>query len=174
MKTDAERDKERYKEIVLKYNCIVKGELKSGARGRGVFATENIEEGEMVMEIPVEHCIWNTLNQEELGISTSGPDVTEEEKKKLAWASELKLTAELMSLLHKAAYEGSGFWAEYWWLLPAPDTKELPSNFPRGLLEQLSVSRADITAQASLPVSLISFLVPGYTPRPCLLRTTRP
>ena len=94
----------------------------------------------MAMEIPIEHCLFHKLDPSELGIKMSGPEVTEDDKKRLAWASELKLTSELMALLQNAAYEGSGFWAEYWWLLPAPDTKDLPSNFPRGLLEQLSVS----------------------------------
>ena len=54
----------------------------------------------MALSVPVNLCLFHKLRADEAGVSLSpGMPLTDEEKMKLAWASEMWITVELMKLL---------------------------------------------------------------------------
>ncbi|EKX33039.1 hypothetical protein GUITHDRAFT_120775 [Guillardia theta CCMP2712] len=109
-KSDEERTKERFHEILSKYPLEVYADLDSGMRGRGLFANRSFKAG----------------------------NISDLDKKRIAWTSEIALTGKLMEVLEKAAFDGTGFWSEYWWLFPTTDSKEIPSNLTRAMLEEFA------------------------------------
>jgi hypothetical protein len=139
MADEEARNLERFREILSKYpDVLCDADLASGDRGRGLFATSAVRAGEPVVRVPLKRCIFNQIDLKQLleGTEYTLP-LSEKEKSRISWNSEITLTGKLMEVLEQSAFDGTGFWAEYWWLLPNPNTKEIPCNLPRAALEEI-------------------------------------
>uniref|UniRef100_A0A7S4KTB5 SET domain-containing protein n=1 Tax=Guillardia theta TaxID=55529 RepID=A0A7S4KTB5_GUITH len=143
-KSDEERTKERFHEILSKYPLEVYADLDSGMRGRGLFANRSFKAGDVTVAVPLEFCIFHEIDLEDVKyedgqvVIDAAGNISDLDKKRIAWTSEIALTGKLMEVLEKAAFDGTGFWSEYWWLFPTTDSKEIPSNLTRAMLEEFA------------------------------------
>jgi hypothetical protein len=104
-----------------------------------------VREGEAVVKIPLDRCIFNEIDiKQVINDKKYQLPLSEADKGSMVWNSEITLTGKLMEVLEQSAYDGVGFWAEYWWLLPNPNTQEIPTNLPRACLEDLMTIDADL------------------------------
>ena len=106
--------------------------LGFGEFGRGLFADSDLEQGALVLEVPLDLCIIRQLDASEANIKIEG-EMTVTNRKQLCWILEFFLTAELLQAL---AETGEEFWPKYKSFLPQPD-----SPFPLLLSQVLPVYR---------------------------------
>lgn len=102
--------------LAEQYSIICKADLKTGALGRGLFAQQAFEQGEVVLSVPMDVCIIRQLDaqdamaspdektekKEEVGGvvgEESSPELTETHRKSMLWVVELFLSAELLASL---------------------------------------------------------------------------
>ena len=105
MADDEARTLERYREILGKYpDVLCDADLCTGQRGRGLFATRNVKEGEAVVRVPLKRCIFNEINLRKLGCTMP---MSEGEKGRVSWNSEITLTGKLMEVLEQSAFDGT-------------------------------------------------------------------
>lgn len=100
-----------------------------------MFASVAVQKGQACLVVPTQLCLFHEVDAQE-GAPQEGRAAGDTQSR-VAWVSEMRLTKEFMELLHNAALDGNGFWAEYWWLLPNVDCK-IPCNIPRSAVEDLS------------------------------------
>ena len=115
MADEEARNLERFREILSKYpDVLCDADLASGDRGRGLFATSAVRAGEPVVRVPLKRCIFNQIDLKQLleGTEYTLP-LSEKEKSRISWNSEITLTGKLMEVLEQSAFDGTGFWAEY-------------------------------------------------------------
>ena len=61
--------------------------------------------GDVALSVPVEYCLFHKLRADDAGVHLKDGEMpTNEDKMKLAWASEMWITVELMKLLGKFAF----------------------------------------------------------------------
>jgi hypothetical protein len=101
------RNLERYREILSKYSDVLcDADLYAGERGRGLFATRTVKEGESVVVVPLERCIFNEINLSKMKLECTMP-MSEAEKSRVSWNSEITLTGKLMEVLEQSAFDGT-------------------------------------------------------------------
>ena len=128
----------RFASLLKAYGIQTEAKIGYGDRGRGLFSTTHIRAGDPALSVPMQLCLFHRMNAKDSGVQLDNHPsgaLTDEDRKRLTWASEMWLTVELMKLLEEAAGVGQGFWCEYWWILPPPSCR-LPINLPRSALEQ--------------------------------------
>ena len=107
MSDEEARNLERYREILSKYSDVMcDADLYAGERGRGLFATRTVKEGESVVRVPLERCIFNEINLSKMKLECAMP-MSEAEKSRVSWNSEITLTGKLMEVLEQSAFDGT-------------------------------------------------------------------
>jgi hypothetical protein len=109
--------------LAEQYSVICKADLKTGALGRGLFAQQAFEQGDVVLSVPMDVCIIRQLdaqdamaspdekterkdevggdgrNEKVVAGEESSPELTETHRKSMLWVVELFLSAELLASL---------------------------------------------------------------------------
>ncbi|CAM9247000.1 unnamed protein product [Pylaiella littoralis] len=120
--------------------------LGATAGGRGLVSDEDVQEGQVLLEVPSDACLWSTrdgvvtglLGQTDLCWEAAGdlrePVSDEDFARGMTWDVRLALA------LHEATSDpqiGGKFWSVYGRLLPQPHTVTVPFCLPERLLAQL-------------------------------------
>jgi hypothetical protein len=99
-----EPENSRYQRLVNIHGVESKAELKEGSRGRGLFATCDIKEGEVALRVPESICLFHELTEENIPKAPGDKDEAEDlHRNRVTWASEMWLTKEFMKMLSVAA-----------------------------------------------------------------------
>ena len=103
MSDEEARNLERYREILSKYSDVLcDADLCTGQRGRGLFATSKRRRGRGPGA--AEAMCLDEINLRKLGCTMP---MSEGEKGRVSWNSEITLTGKLMEVLEQAAFDGT-------------------------------------------------------------------
>ena len=153
MPLNGEDEGVRYERLIATHGVLSLASLSCGPirredvdRGRGLFAKQHISQGDAALVVPCELCLFHEVEVGGFGLGgADSADAYDFDKNRVAWKSEMVLTKEFMILLHHAAAEGTGFWADYWWLLPNVDCK-IPCNISRSAVEDMVLVDARLSS----------------------------